>query len=217
MSDNNAADKLFDYEELVVAIDLPSSACNELAQAALALKKTCSPLHMHIFWIPANIVHISMLYTARLRTDLREAFIEAVQEVARETGPFTVALKGVQLYEEAGSEGAAVVKALWAGVEDDGALGALRTRLQEALGDWDLQLDDLEFRPHAVLALVDQFRNTREFNSAFVEWQDKLFGEVRIDSLAVKVAQPRSGSIDGPFEVVGTALLEGLLVEEVEE
>lgn len=217
MSDNNAADKLFEYEELVVAIDLPSLVCNELAQASLALKKTCSPLHMHVFWIPANIVHISMLYTARLRTDLREAFVEAVQQVARETGPFTVAIKGVQLYEEAGPEGAAVVKALWAGVEDDGALEALRIRLREALADWDLQLDDLQFQPHAVLALADQFRNTREFNSAFVEWQEKSFGEVRVDSLAVKVAQPNSGATDGPFEVIGTAMLEGLLGEEVEE
>ena len=217
MNEKSGADKLFVYEELVVAVDLPAGVCNELSQASMALKKTCSPLHMHVFWIPASIVHLSLVYSARLRTDLREAFMDVVRTVARQTGPFTVNIKGVRLHEEEGKDGTVAVKAIWAGVEDDGAFAALRQRLRDALVEWDMQLDDLEFTPHVVLALADQFRNTREFTSAFVEWQDRSFGEVRVDGLVVKVAEPKPGVAEGPFEVVGNAALQGLLDEEVEQ
>lgn len=193
---------LLSYEELVVAVDLPASVCKELTNAALALRKVTNPLHLQVFWVPANVAHIAVLNTGRVRVDLQNVVSDAMREAVAGFGDFKVNLKGLVLRKEEGDGEDAPVKALWVGVQPVEQLTELRARLSRSLSELDIDVDVSPYRPHVVLALMDQFRNTREFSSAFVEWQDKDFGEVPVHSLLVKSVTPRKGTTDRPFSVL---------------
>lgn len=207
MSNDKPKAEILSYDEFVVAVELSTGVCNQLQQAAAALKKTANPLHMQVFWVPPNFAHISLLYTVRIREDLQAGVTEALRGAVAEFEPFSVKVRGLSLHEEDDGEGGQKVKAIWARVTDADGLGDLRDRMRDSLADLNVQLDDLEFSPHVPIALVDQFRNTREFNSAFVEWQDQDFGEVPVQALLLKKSNPRQGTVSQPFSVVANLSL----------
>ena len=208
-------EKLFGYKELVVVVDVPTGMCSVLAQASAALKKTCNPLHQQIFWIPANIVHLAVLHTGRVREDLVSVVGDYVKKAVAEMPGFTIKVAGLKLYEDKPGGGEKAIKAIWAVVENHGRLTELRQKLVEELQEIDVQLDPDPFEAHVPLALVDQFRNTREFDSAFVEWHDHDFGTIKVDSLQLKVANPAEGTMDRPFSVARTISLAEEMVQEV--
>jgi 2'-5' RNA ligase len=200
-----AKEKLFSYEELVVAVDLPTAVCRTLTQAAAALRKTTNPLHMQMFWISPAVAHLAILRTARVRDDVVGPVADALKAAAAQAGPFAVKVKGLSLYEEAVEGKPKKVQAVWAGIEGDDELLKLRGKLAEAVRELDVQLEPDPFLPHVPLALVDQFKSTREFNSAYVEWEKADFGEIKVSELLVKVANPKSGAAsDRPFQIVAT-------------
>lgn len=202
MSTDKPQADIFSYDEFVVSVDLSTDVCNQLQQAAAALKKTTNPLHMQVFWVPPNLAHISLLYTVRVREDLQAGVVDALRMAVEEVEPFKVRIRGLALHEETDGEGGQRVKALWARVVEGEGLADLRTGMRASLADLNVQLDELDYTPHVPIALVDQFRNTREFNSAFVEWQDQDFGEVPVRAVLVKKANPREGTVSQPFSVV---------------
>ena len=201
MSAKSGEAKLFSYEELVICLEISTPVCTELTRAGTALKKTIDPVHMQVFWIPPNVAHVALLHTASVRQDLVPMVTDAFGAVASGVEPFTVRLKGLTLREEE-HEGEKRTRAIWAGVENAEPLVALREALTTALGDLDVQNDPDPYLPHVPLALVDSFRNTREFSSAFVEWQDREFGEFEIKAVTVKKANPKEGTAEQPFTVI---------------
>jgi len=175
--------------------------CGELTQAGTALKKIVNPLHMQVFWIPASISHVSLVNTGRIRTDLVPMVIDAVRSVLAETEPFTLSVKGMKLCEvEKGDE--LFVRSIWALVEESSPLADLRARVLEVFEEMDIQANRGDYEPHVPLALVDDFRNTREFSSAFVEWQDHGFGDIQVAALLIKKAETGEGSGGRPFAVL---------------
>jgi 2'-5' RNA ligase len=196
------------YEELVIAVDLPTAVCNGVAQAQAALKRASNPLHMQWFWVPPNIAHVAVLYTGRVREDLVGQAVDAFRAATAQVEPFSLRLKGLKLYEE-GAETQQEVKGIWAMVENTEPLQQLRDKLFEAVINLDLEIDDLPFYPHVTVALADQFRNTREFSAAWMEWQGKDFGDVAVQALLAKRTDPHQGSVDRPFAVVAHLPLTG--------
>lgn len=202
MSSNSAETGVLKYEDVVVAVDLSTAVAGELGKASTALRRTVNPLQMQVFWVPPTAVHVSLLYTARVREDLLPLVVDAVRLVAREAAPFSIRVKGLKLREEAGAQGEAVVKAIWANVTDGAEqLAALREKLKTSLAELDVETDAVTFLPHVPLGLLDQYRAAREFGSSFVEWQEKDFGSVPVNGLQVKRATPVSGG-EKPFGVL---------------
>jgi len=193
---------LFSYEELVCAVDLPTGVCKALTQAVLSLRKVTNPLHQQVFWIPANVAHVGVLNTGRVRTDLQDLVADAMRGAVSGFGAFKLRLKGLKLRRGAGDGEEAPVEAIWVGVEPTEQLVELRGKLQQALAELDVDADTSAYEPHVPLALMDQFRSTREFGSAFVEWQDKDFGEVPVHSLLLKSVTPKKGTSQRPFSVL---------------
>ncbi len=199
MGENEKGD-LFEYEEVVLTIEVPTAVCGGLAEVASALKRVASPQQMQLFWIPPTITHISVLHTGRVREDLVSTLVDAWTPVLAAAEPFTLSARGLKLYEEGDSqpEGESV-RAIWARVDVSEPLAELRNRLVAALDDLDVDVDSEAFEPHIPLALVDSFRNSREFSSAFVEQQETEFGEIPVSTMSVKVANPVEGTLDSPF------------------
>lgn len=194
---------LFNYEEVVLTIAVPTTVCGGLAEAASALKRVTNPQQMQLFWIPPTVTHIAVLHTGRVREDLVSALEDAWRPVLAAAVPFSIAARGLKLYEESEAQVAeadgAAIRALWVRLDDTEPLLELREKLVAALEDLDVEVDAEAFEPHIPLALADSFRNSREFNSAFVERQETEFGEINVSAMTVKVANPVEGTLDSPF------------------
>ena len=216
MTAKSAKTKLFQYEELVLCVDLPTSVSNEVTKAGGALMKSVSPAHMQIFWIPADIAHVAVLHTGRVREDLVGQVKEIWQMVLQETSPFTMKAAGSQLYQEGEGE-EAIVRAIWISLLEVEPLLELREKLISALADLDVNVVTEAYEPHIPLALVEDFRNSREFNSAFVEWQEHDFGEIPVTAMLVKQVNVADASTERPFQVLGNLPLGSAPVEPVQE
>lgn len=208
MDTSSPAVGTFKYEEVVVAAELNTPVCAELAKAVTALRRAANPLQMQLFWIAPSLAHVSLLYTARVREDLLPLVIDAVGMVAGDSQPITARIRGLKLFEET-KGGETTVKAIWAMVTDgaDG-LANIRAGIRKALSELQVDTDGVEFLPHVPLALVDQFKSAREFGSAFVEWQEKDFGEVQVRNLVIKRVTP-AASGEKPFTVLADVPLGG--------
>lgn len=200
---NADKDNLFGYEEVVLTIEVPTTVCGGLAEVASALKRVANPQQMQLFWVPPTIAHIAVLHTGRVREDLVGVLVDAWGPVLASTEPFALSAAGLKFYEEGephiGEGEGESVRAIWACLEGTEPLLELRERLVAALADLDVQVDTEAFEPHIPLALADSFRNSREFNAAFVERQETQFGEIQVSAMSVKVANPVEGTLDSPF------------------
>ncbi len=207
-------DKLFEYEEVVLTIEVPTAVCGGLAETASALKRVVNPQQMQLFWVPATITHIAVLHTGRVREDLVTVLVEAWRSVLETVEPFALTARGLKLHEDDESlpDGESV-RAIWARLDVSEALGELREKLVGALSALDVEVDTGAFEPHIPIALADSFRNSREFSSVFAEQQETEFGEISVSSMAVKVANPVEGTLDSPFTLKSSLPLGG--VEEV--
>jgi len=193
------------YEEMVVSVEIPAPVAARLSQAAGALRKAVNPVQMRLFWVPPTVAHISLLYTPRIRTDLVPTIIELMKGAVSGTAPVTLRVQGLELHQEpVEGQAADAVNAIWARVAGAEGLAALQTRLADMVAEIDAGFSPADIRLHVPVALADEFGNTREFASAFVEWQDYDFGEVAVDRLSVLRANPRQGDKDRPFVTIDT-------------
>jgi len=197
--------ELLPYEELVVAVELPAAVAVRLSQAAGALRKAANPVQMQLFWIPPTAAHISLLYTPRIRADLVPTALDLMKSAVAGTQPLTIKVHGLELHQRS-EEGhsADEVDAIWARVSGGDVLADLQARLTEVIAEIDTGFLPDRVKLHVPLALADDFRNTREFASAFVEWQDHEFGDVAVKELHVLRTNPRQGDKDRPFVRIET-------------
>ena len=198
---------VFSYEELMVNVDLPTVLVQEMSAASGALQRATNPLQMDMFWIKPTLAHVTLLYTARVREDLIPLVQEAVAEVCALTEPFTVRAKGVKMHEESRPNDESVVRGVWVLLEPADPLKELRSRLQKSLETLDIDVDYLEFVPHIPLALTENFKNTREFQTVVNDWQERDFGEVPVRALLLKKTVPNQSNVEMPFSVVANIRL----------
>ena len=196
-------DNLFGYEEVVLTIEVPTAVCGGLAEVASALKRVTNPQQMQLFWVPPTITHVSVLHTGRVREDLVGVLADAWRPVLAAAEPFSLTVRGLKFYEEGepsvGEADGDSVRAIWASLQGVEPLLELREKLIAVLSDLDVQVDTEVFEPHIPLALADSFRNSREFNTAFVERQETQFGQINVSAMSVKVSNPVEGPLDSTF------------------
>lgn len=206
MNDKNI-EPVFAYEELMVNIDLPTAVSQEISAASAALQRATNPLQMDMFWIRPTLAHVTLLYTARVREDLISVVRDKVAELCSGLEPFSVRAKGLKLHEESRPNDESVVRGVWVLLEPAEPLLELRGNLQKALSGIDIDVDYLDFVPHIPLALTDNFKTTREFQSVVNDWQDKDFGEVSVRALLLKKTVPNQSNVEMPFSVVANIQL----------
>lgn len=208
MSESKTEEKLFNYHELAVAVDLPTSLTNELQGAIDALSRVANPLHMQIFWIPARLSHLAVLYTVQVREDLISLVVDALRAPVGDRSSFRLPTAGLILAPEPVAEGESLPpQAIWLKIGATEELVSLRQALKEALQGVDVDADGLEFAPHVPLALIDSFRDTREFTSVFADWKDRDYGELPVQALLLKKTLPVEGNTEHPFEVIANLTL----------
>jgi len=204
---DKSVESVFTYEELMVTVDLPAAVCQEISAASAALQKATNPLQMDMFWIKPTLAHVTLLYTARVRSDLFDTIRDVVAGVCAEVEPFSVRANGLRLNEEARPNDESVVRGVWVMLEPVEPLLDLRVKLQKALSELDIDVDYLDFVPHIPIALTEKFQATREFQSVIAEWHDRSFGEVAVKALLLKKTIPNQANVEMPFSVVANVQL----------
>ena len=194
---------LFRYPEILVTVDVPAAVAERVGKIALALAKVSDPVHIDAFWIPPELMHVTLLHLGRVREDLVPLIQERLGATLADVAPFTCSTGRVDLHGESDAddpEGTA--DALWATVVDsDASLAALRDRLAEALEEIGVQHHSVQpFEPHIPVALFAKFRNTREFGSVMLEQEGQDLGQVPIRELVLLENRAADGQRDQPFK-----------------
>ncbi|HET6521839.1 MAG TPA: RNA 2',3'-cyclic phosphodiesterase [Geminicoccaceae bacterium] len=128
---------------LFVALDLPDTAKRQLEPltGGLALPD--------VRWLPPEQWHLTLRFIGEVEGGVLYDVGEALAEVPGR--PFDLRLKGIGHFPPRGEP-----KVLWAGVERNAELTALKRRIDRALRDAGLPPDPRRFAPHVSLARFRQ-------------------------------------------------------------
>jgi 2'-5' RNA ligase len=209
---NQDGTEVFQYREILVTIDVPAGVAERLGKVGSALAKVSDPVHIDAFWIPPELMHLTLLHLGRVREDLIELVQTRIRETVADVTVFTARMGRIDVHadpEAADPDDAA--DALWALVEDpDGVLAGLRARLADALEDMGIQHHSVgAFVPHVPVALFAKFRNTREFGSVMLEQEGEDLGEVPVREIVVLENRAADGQRDQPFRPLKRLELQG--------
>ena len=212
MNNNNDGAEVFRYREILVTVDVPASVAERLGKIATALAKVSDPVHIDAFWIPPELMHLTLLHLGRVREDLVDLIQERIQDTLATFAPFTCRMGSLELHGDPEAEDPEEAPdALWATIEDpEGALAALHDGIAAALEDIGVQHHAAApFRPHIAGALFAKFRNTREFGSVMLERSGENLGEFPVRELVVLENRAADGHRDQPFRPVKRLELRG--------
>lgn len=179
---------------LFVALDVPAAVRTALATVAEPLRVR----HRHLRWVAPTDWHVTLAFLGALDPAQRVRARLALHAVAGDASACRVAVDG-----RVGRFGDRV---LWAGLDDDGGVGALAARVRAALGDADVPFDDRPFRAHVTLARGRRGRPVPSAATAApagalpVEWTAR-----RLDLMASR-ARP---GVDGRYRAAATWPLGG--------
>ena len=128
---------------LFVALDIPDAAKRQLEAltGGLALPD--------IRWLPPEQWHLTLRFIGEVEGGVLYDVGEALGEVPGR--PFDLRLKGIGHFPPRGEP-----RVLWAGVEKNAELNALKRRIDRALKDAGLPADPRRFAPHVSLARFRQ-------------------------------------------------------------
>jgi 2'-5' RNA ligase len=129
-----------------VAIAMPDPVVNalEAVQEALPVGRAVDP----------DQFHLTLAFLGEQPLDRLESAHEALEGIALPA--FELQLRGLGVFDERRPT------ALWAGVAEDAALRALRSRILSALHGAGLPLERRRFRPHVTLARLSALAPTEE-------------------------------------------------------
>ncbi len=203
---------VFTYQEILVTVDVPANVAERLSKVATALAKVSDPVHIDAFWIPPELMHMTLLHLGRVREDLVQLVQDCIDETVRSVPPFTCRVGRIDPHgnpKAVDSEQAP--DALWAIIDDpDGVLSGLHDRLAEALEDMGVQHHSASpFVPHVPVALFAKFRNTREFGSVMLEHEGEDLGEVPVRELVILENRAADGQREQPFRPLKRLELKG--------
>jgi len=205
--------EMFRYREILVTVDVPAGAAERLGNIAAALATVSDPVHIDAFWIPPELMHLTLLHLGRVRDDLVDLIQNRIDEILADAAPFTCPMGRIDLHGEPDAEDPeAATDALWAFVQDpDAALSGLRERIVEALKEMGVEHHSAAaFEPHVPVALFAKFRNTREFGSVMLEQEVEDLGEVPVREVVILENRAADGQRDQPFRPLGRLELRGV-------
>jgi RNA 2',3'-cyclic 3'-phosphodiesterase len=130
---------------LFVAIEIPDAA-KDAVEAAFAPWREAFPKAR---WVPRENLHVTLKFLGRTWPRLTDWVPERVGAAAADVRPFTARLQGVGSFPST-KRG----RALWAGFENAGPIGALAAEIEEALVE-EFPAEKRSFHPHLTVARSD--------------------------------------------------------------
>ena len=125
---------------LFVAIELPEDLRRRIAMLASGIRAAR--------WVPEENLHITVRFIGEENEDAMHEIVPALEDVRSE--PFAVSVAGAGHFESGGR-----VHTLWLGVEKNGALGALRDRIESSLVRAGLDPERRRYTPHVTIGRMN--------------------------------------------------------------
>ena len=214
MTNTNSQDEtaMFRYREILVTIDVPAGIAEQLGKVGAALAKVSDPVHIDAFWIPPELMHVTLLHLGRVREDVVDIIQSRIEETLRTVAPFTCHAGRLETHENPEADDPEQAPdALWAIIVDaDEVLSGVRNKIAEALEDIGVEHHSVApYIPHIPVALFAKFRNTREFGSVMLENEGEALGDLPVREVVLLENRAADGHREQPFRPLKRLELKG--------
>ncbi len=176
-----------DAKRLFVGARVSVATGNALAGAAETLARRARDAGIDIRWVAPTNYHVTFKFLGHTRVETIPAIQDALERATQNTP--RIAFRTTRLGAFPSLEKARVV---WAGIEDNGAISELATRIEAGLA----QLGHVEHRPFHAHVTIGRVRETRPLRDLVLPLAEQMFGDTRIDSLGLFESETKSsGSV----------------------
>ncbi len=132
-------------------------------------------------WVPPENIHLTLRFLGEIREEQVEAIGKLIEDVARDSKPFSLSLEGLGAFPSSFRP-----RVLWVGVKKGlELLEKMYNQLEEGLFKLGFPPNDKAFKPHLTLA---RFKNPdlevrRRVHAACKEMEDRPWGEMEVKSI----------------------------------
>lgn len=184
---SNAAKKL----RCFVAVDL----AEEVRARLTALQKDLAESGADVRWVRVEGLHITLKFLGYLENARLEQVRQVVCRVASGYQPWQVRLRGLSAFPSLRRP-----RVLWVGVEDEGQLVSVATRLEDELVALGFDREDRPFTPHITLGRVNGLRRWGELEERLKGYLGTSWGESRVDRVIIYRSDlQRGGAVYTPL------------------
>jgi 2'-5' RNA ligase len=175
-------------KRLFVGARVSVATANALAACAELLQRRARDASLELKWVAPVNYHVTVKFLGWTHDEAVGAVRDAVVAACSEASPFK--FRTTRLGAFGSLERASVV---WAGVEEAGALAELARRIDAATAALGFAGETRPFHAHVTLA---RLRDTKPVRELVLPVAEQMFGETRIDALALFESETRpSGSV----------------------
>jgi len=176
-----------EHKRLFVGARVAVGVANALSGAAETLARRARDAGIEIRWVAPVNYHVTLAFLGNTRVDAIAAVIDALEAATTETA--RIAFKTSRLGAFPSIDKGRVV---WAGIEDQGALGKVAARVAQGLAALGVA-DRKPFHAHVTLG---RLRETRPLKELVLPMAEQMFGETRIDGITLFESETKSsGSV----------------------
>jgi RNA 2',3'-cyclic 3'-phosphodiesterase len=149
-----------------VALDIPDTVRNSLAELGARLKNTCRAAR----WVRVEGVHVTLKFIGEVPPEQVDRIRMALADI-RGTGPADVRFAGLGFFPDARRP-----RVLWVGVESDAALRDLVASIGAKLASLGIPHETRDFHPHITLARFNSQEGLESLSTAVAEFRQTEFG-----------------------------------------
>jgi 2'-5' RNA ligase len=171
-----------------------------LREAAAGLRRHLNATADALRWVPPGNLHLTLKFLGEIAERRLTNVADAVREVARRTGPFTITLTGAGAFPSVRRP-----QVVWVGVrEGSAALVALARDLDAALHRMKFPRERRPFRPHLTVARGKHAGPLPDLSGPLSDLAALVVGTQAVDTLVVMESRLNpAGAIYRPIEEVG--------------
>ena len=170
-----------------IAIDLDVRVRKRLAEIQDRLRPQCPKLR----WVDPNKMHLTLKFLGEIEDQQALIVSEALDELARNTAPFDIAIEKTGVFGQRGS-----VRVVWVGISDcDGGLARCQEHCERLLEPLGFPRENRPFHPHLTLARNKSPRHSDAIRRAVADEADARAGVQTVTSVTFYQSTPGE---DGP-------------------
>jgi len=171
-------------KRLFVGVRVSLATANHLAKAADTLARRARDGGLDIRWeSPANY-HLTLKFLGWTRIETIRVLTDALEGAAR--GSQRITFRTARIGGFPSIDKASVV---WAGVEDQGAIGQLAARIETAMVGIGYAAETRPFHPHVT---IGRMKETRLLKDVVLPIAEQMFGDTRIDAVTLFESETKS-------------------------
>ncbi len=183
---------------LFVAVDLDAAVLERIAALQKRLRQAAALPSGQVKWVRPEQMHLTLKFLGQVDDDDVTRVCAIVQETAARHTAFELACRGVGVFGRP-------ARVVWAGADGGDALKTLQRQLDQRFTQAGWAAENRAFSAHLTLCRVKSSSAGHALAEAIEPFENEVFGDVWIDSVAVY--ESRLTSAGPEYTVVSGARL----------